>query len=81
MGRRLNVPTLNQIPDPEILWWVGCAPATDAAPKNSRAFAEVLNAAGVEFAVLGAMEQCSGFLAEQATNSCSMKWLLPMLKC
>lgn len=24
-----NVPTIDQNPDPEILWWVGCAPAID----------------------------------------------------
>jgi Fe-S oxidoreductase len=65
----LNVPTLDQIPDPEILWWVGCAPATDArAQKTARAFAEILNAAGLEFAVLGGMEQCSGDSARRAGN-------------
>jgi len=65
----LNVPTLEQIPEPEILWWVGCAPATDArAQKNARAFVEILNVAGIEFAVLGKMEQCSGDSARRAGN-------------
>ena len=50
----LNVPTIEQNPEPEILWWVGCAPATDArAQKTAQAFAKILNAAGVNFAVLG----------------------------
>ena len=50
----LNVPTIEQNPDPDILWWVGCAPATDArAQKTAQAFAKILNAAGVNFAVLG----------------------------
>jgi Fe-S oxidoreductase len=63
----LNVPTIEQNPDPDILWWVGCAPATDArAQKTARAFAEVLNAAGVNFAVLGQNEQCNGDSARRA---------------
>jgi len=63
----LNVPTIEQNPEPEILWWVGCAPATDArAQKTARAFAEILNAAGMNFAVLGKNEQCTGDAARRA---------------
>lgn len=63
----LNVPTLEQNPQPEILWWVGCAPATDArAQKTARAFAQVLNAAGVNYAVLGQQERCTGDSARRA---------------
>jgi Fe-S oxidoreductase len=51
------------------LWWVGCAPATDArAQKTARAFAEILNTAGVNFAVLGEQEQCTGDSARRAGN-------------
>lgn len=65
----LNVPTLEQNPEPDILWWVGCAPATDArAQKTARAFAEILNAAGVNYAVLGTQEQCNGDSARRAGN-------------
>jgi Fe-S oxidoreductase len=65
----LIVPTLDANPEPEILWWVGCAPATDArAQKVARAFAQILNAAGVNFAVLGEMEQCTGDSARRAGN-------------
>jgi len=65
----LNVPTLDHNPEPEILWWVGCAPATDArAQKTARAFAEILNTAGVNYAVLGQMEQCTGDSARRAGN-------------
>jgi Fe-S oxidoreductase len=65
----LNVPTIEGNPEPEILWWVGCAPATDArAQKTARAFAEILNTAGVNFAVLGQMEQCTGDSARRAGN-------------
>jgi Fe-S oxidoreductase len=63
----LDVPTIDDNPTPEILWWVGCAPATDArAQKTARAFAQILNAAGVKFAVLGEQEQCTGDSARRA---------------
>ncbi|MBW8011923.1 MAG: 4Fe-4S dicluster domain-containing protein [Chloroflexi bacterium] len=65
----LNVPTVEQNPDAEILWWVGCAPATDArAQKTAVAFTEILNKAGVNFAVLGQQEQCTGDSARRAGN-------------
>ncbi len=63
----LDVPTIDENPAPEILWWVGCAPATDArAQKIARAFAQILNTAGVKFAVLGEQEQCTGDSARRA---------------
>jgi Fe-S oxidoreductase len=63
----LNVPTIEQNPEPEILWWVGCAPATDSrAQKTAQAFAQILNAAGVNFAVLGKNESCTGDSARRA---------------
>jgi len=63
----LNVPTIEKNPEPEILWWVGCAAATDArAQKTAQAFAKILNAAGVNFAVLGQNEQCTGDSARRA---------------
>jgi Fe-S oxidoreductase len=63
----LKVPTIEQNPEPEVLWWVGCAAATDArAQKVARAFAQILNAAGVDYAVLGRNEQCSGDSARRA---------------
>ncbi len=63
----LNVLTIEQNPEPEILWWVGCAPAIDArAQKTAQAFAKILNAAGVNFAVLGRNESCTGDSARRA---------------
>jgi Fe-S oxidoreductase len=63
----LKVPTIDENPEPEILWWVGCAPATEArAQKTARAFAKILNAAGVNFSVLGQNEQCTGDSARRA---------------
>jgi Fe-S oxidoreductase len=65
----LNVPTIEKNPEPEILWWVGCAPATDArAQKTAQAFAKILNAASVNYAVLGQNEQCTGDSARRAGN-------------
>jgi Fe-S oxidoreductase len=63
----MSVPTIEQNAEPEILWWVGCAPATDArAQKTAQAFAKILNAAGVNYAVLGKNESCTGDSARRA---------------
>lgn len=63
----MQVTTIDDNPEPDLLWWVGCAPATDArAQKTARAFAEILNAAGVSYAVLGEGEQCTGDSARRA---------------
>jgi Fe-S oxidoreductase len=65
----LKVPTIDQNPEPDLLWWVGCAPATDArAQKTARAFAQILHTSGVNFAVLGEQEQCTGDSARRAGN-------------
>jgi len=65
----LDVPTIEVNPEPEILWWVGCAPATDArAQKTAQAFAKILNASGLNYAVLGQNEQCTGDSARRAGN-------------
>jgi Fe-S oxidoreductase len=56
-------------PDFELLWWVGCAPSYDPrAQETARAFAKVLHAAGVSYAILGEMEQCTGDSARRAGN-------------
>jgi Fe-S oxidoreductase len=63
----MRVPTIEQNAEPEILWWVGCAPATDArAQKTAQAFAKILNTAGVNYAVLGKNESCTGDSARRA---------------
>ncbi len=65
----LDVPTIDDNPEPEVLWWVGCAAATDArAQKVARAFAKILNAAGVNYAVLGEQEACCGDSARRSGN-------------
>jgi Fe-S oxidoreductase len=65
----LEVPTVVENPNPEVLWWVGCAPATDPqAQRAARAFARLLQTAGVNFAVLGPKERCTGDSARRAGN-------------
>jgi Fe-S oxidoreductase len=46
---------------PEVLFWVGCAPAFDErARQGARSTAKLLKAAGVDFAILGPRETCTG---------------------
>lgn len=64
-----KVPTIEENAEPEILWYVGCAPSTDArAQKTAQAFAKILDAAGVNYAVLGENESCCGDSARRAGN-------------
>ncbi len=53
----------------DYLFWVGCAGALeDRAKRTTRAVAELLNTAGVSFAVLGDGEGCTGDPARRAGN-------------
>ena len=54
---------------PEVLFWVGCAGSfDDRAKKITRAFVKILNHIGIEFAVLGTEESCTGDPAKRAGN-------------
>ncbi|MES2646109.1 MAG: (Fe-S)-binding protein [Bacteroidota bacterium] len=54
---------------PEILFWVGCAGSFDQrAQKVTKAFAQILEKAGISFAVLGSEESCTGDPARRAGN-------------
>lgn len=54
---------------PEILFWVGCAGSFDQrAQKITRAFAAILDKAGVRYAILGKEEACTGDPARRAGN-------------
>ncbi len=54
---------------PEVLFWVGCAGSFDQrAQKITRAFAEILTRTGIQFAVLGKEEACTGDPARRAGN-------------
>ena len=62
----VDVESLDEV---EWLFWVGCAGAfEDRAKKTTQAVAELLNTAGVDFAVLGDGETCTGDPARRAGN-------------
>jgi Fe-S oxidoreductase len=68
-GLDVVVPTVDDHPDFEVLFWVGCAGSYDpAAQATTRAMARLLDRAGVDFAVLGKGETCSGDPARRAGN-------------
>jgi len=65
----MNVPTLDDKPDAEYLLWVGCAGAfDDRIKKQTRALVDVMREGGVDFAVLGLEEGCSGDPARRSGN-------------
>lgn len=69
----INVPRMADLAaegkSPEILFWVGCAGSYDArAQKVTIAFVKILNAVGVDFAILGNEESCTGDPARRAGN-------------
>lgn len=54
---------------PEILFWVGCAGSFDQrAQKVTVAFCKILNELGIDYAVLGKEESCTGDPARRAGN-------------
>ena len=69
----LKVPTMAEMmasgQQPDVLFWVGCAGSfDDRAKKITRAFVKILNQAGINFAVLGTEESCTGDPAKRAGN-------------
>ena len=65
----LAVPTVDENPEPDVLYWVGCAASYDPqAQKTARAFVQILGYAGVNFAVLGKRECCTGDSARRSGN-------------
>ena len=64
-----GVRTLAEDADVEVLLWVGCTPALNAANQRAaRAMASLLKVAGVKFGVLGMEETCSGDPARRIGN-------------
>ena len=60
---------IEDLDEVEWLFWVGCAGAyEDRAKKTTQAVAELLDMAGVSFAVLGDGETCTGDPARRAGN-------------
>jgi len=68
-GLPFPVPTLREKSAPEVLYWVGCAVAFDPrAQKIARSMVELFNAAGVDWAIFGKEEKCTGDTARRAGN-------------
>ena len=65
----LDIPTLRDHPGAAVLYWVGCAASyDDRAKKTARSVARLLRHAGVDFAILGTEETCTGDPARRAGN-------------
>ena len=65
----LDVPTMADKPDAEVLYWVGCAASyDDRSKKVARALVRLLKEAKVDFAILGEEESCTGDSARRAGN-------------
>jgi Fe-S oxidoreductase len=65
----LGIRTLAEHPDAPVIFWIGCMPSFDErAKKVSRATAQLLQKAGVDFAILGQEEQCTGDPARRSGN-------------
>ncbi len=69
----MHVPTMAEMmaenKQPEILFWVGCAGSFDQrAQKITKAFATILDKVGINYAILGKEEMCTGDPARRAGN-------------
>lgn len=69
----MHVPTMAESVangrQPEILFWVGCAGSFDQrAQKITKAFATILDKAGINYAILGKEEMCTGDPVRRAGN-------------
>lgn len=69
----MNVPVMAELmasgKSPDIIFWVGCAGSFDQrAQKITRAFATILNKLGINYAILGKEEACTGDPVRRAGN-------------
>lgn len=68
-AKDLQIPTVEENPDAELLWWIGCAPSYDKrAQETARALVRILQTAEVSFSVLGNRERCTGDSARRSGN-------------
>ncbi|MGD9645324.1 MAG: heterodisulfide reductase-related iron-sulfur binding cluster [Pirellulales bacterium] len=57
----LDVPRIEDNPTPDVLLWVGCAGSYDRRNQQvTRSLVKILKAAGVNYAILGKSETCTG---------------------
>jgi len=65
----IDVPVAANKQEFDVLYWVGCAGAFDKRYQNvSRSVAQILNKAGINYAVLGTQEKCNGDSARRLGN-------------
>jgi len=69
----MDIPTMAELhgrgEKPEVLYWVGCMGSfDDRAKKTTVAFAKIMKAAGVRFAILAQEEKCHGDPARRMGN-------------
>ena len=65
----LDVPLMADHPQAEVLLWVGCTAALEGRSQAiARSMAKVLKSAGVNFAILGEEERCTGDPARRMGN-------------
>ncbi len=65
----LDIKTLAEVGETDYLFWVGCAGSfDDRAKKVSIAMVKILQAAGIQFAILGQEEMCCGETARRMGN-------------
>ncbi|MFO1519314.1 MAG: (Fe-S)-binding protein [bacterium] len=68
-AKGLNVPSLSEKPEVDVLYWVGCAGSFDDRNKKvSTAVVKILQEAKVDFAILGPEETCTGDPARRIGN-------------
>ena len=68
-AKDLDVKFLKDHPDAEYLLWVGCAGSfADRNKKTATAMVKILRAAGIDFAILGKEEKCTGDPARRLGN-------------
>lgn len=69
----MKIPTMAEMMaagnTPEVLFWVGCAGSFDQrAQKITKAFAAILQKTGIQYAILGKEEMCTGDPVRRAGN-------------
>ena len=65
----LKVKTMAEDSNCDVLFWVGCAGSFDERYKKvSRAFAKIMQQAGINFRILGTEEKCNGDTARRLGN-------------
>ena len=65
----MNIKTVAEDPEMDVLFWVGCAGSFDErAKKTTKAFAELMQLSNINFRILGTEERCTGDPARRSGN-------------